>query len=140
MQRQCKLRSGGRRPRLLIQHYPSQSLFPQSPGELAIQPLLRCSQDQGCTVLRVPLSDSSHGQGVPREIQSHSVLSPHTHLPRHSSQLCPQAPFCADSPPGACGQLSCPLRSFLAQSLLSLPLPHLSWVPGCPTTGLAHDK
>ena len=46
-QSQCKLRSGRKQPRLLTHHHPGQSLFPQSPGELAIQSVLRCSQDQG---------------------------------------------------------------------------------------------
>ena len=132
MQSQCKLRSGGKRPRLLIQHYPGQSLFPQSPGELAIQPLLRCSQDQGRTVLRVPLSDSSHGQGVPREIQSHSVPTPHTHLPSHSSQLCPQAPF-LHRQPSWCLWPAVLSFAFFPGSVSSVPLPSSSvmgaWVP-----------
>lgn len=92
-QSQCKLRSGRKQPRLLTQHHPGQSLFPQSPGEPAVQSLHRCSQDQGSPGWRAdcPALRQLTVRGF--FVRSRHILypppAPHfpAHLPSCSSQL-----------------------------------------------------
>lgn len=113
-QNQCKLRSGRKQPRLLTPHHPGQSLFPQSPGELAAQSLLRCSQDQGLLACRADCPTLRQLAVTGFFVRFRHILyqllpptSPRTSpAAHHDSALRPS--FCVDIAPCGCDQLPCP--------------------------------